>query len=113
MGFWIESASNDGSIGPDEGIHPRYKGMPSASSYNFILRNAYYTFYKISFVLKEVMIDHFKEVNEIDLMFNNEYPPKDAEKAREKWRELYERMKRLQRLIFLMNLASRRLNLRR
>lgn len=100
MGFWIEAAFNDGSIGPDEKIHPSYQGRPSASSYNFILRKLYYVFYKISFVLNEVIINHFNEVYDIDLRFNNDYPFNDADKTRDEWRELNEMMKELPRAYF-------------
>jgi len=99
MGFWIESPL-DGRITPDEKIHPRYHGRPSASSYNFVLNNLYYTFYKILYVLEEAILEHFRDVYDINLMFNNDYPNKNNDKTCEYWRELNTMMKRLPRIYF-------------
>jgi len=96
MGFYVEGVDNEGSIGPDENIHPRFHGQNTGYSYNFILNLLYYILYKISDVLKETVITHFKVVYKIDLLFNSEYS-----KSNDKyWRELYERMNRLPKAYF-------------
>jgi len=96
MGFFVEAAFDDGSVGPDEIIHPKYKGKHSAISYNFILRNMYYTFYKISEVLKEAIIQHLKDVYQVSIHFNRAY-----NKSNDKlWRELYIKMKNLPAVYF-------------
>lgn len=87
MGFYIQAAFNDGSIGPDEEIHPRYHGTHSSDSFNFTLRKLYYVLYKISDTLRKVLIQHFHDVYGIDLKFNLSY--KEDDKF---WKELYERM---------------------
>lgn len=70
MGYYLQSVANDGSIGPDEDIHPKYQNTHSASSYNFNLKKLYYLIYKISYALQEVIIQHFKQIYTIDLGFN-------------------------------------------
>lgn len=96
MGFYIEAVDNEGGLGPDEVIHPRYHGQNTGNSYNFILRDLYYLLYKISDVLKEVMINHFKSVYNLNLQYNDEYD-KSSDKY---WKELYERMNKLPNAYF-------------
>ncbi len=96
MGFYVESVDNEGSVGPDESIHPRFHGQNTGNSYNYILRRLYYLLYKISDVLKEVIINHFKDIYKLDLPFNSTHN-KSSDKY---WKELYERMNRLPNAYF-------------
>lgn len=84
IGFFIQG-SEDGIPGPDKDLHPKYNGTYTGTSYNFILRSLYYNLYKICYVLEKVVIQHFKDVYNLDLKFNDEY--KNTNKD---WNELYE-----------------------
>lgn len=90
MGFYVQAAFNDGSIGPDEEIHPKHHGTYSSDSFNFALRRLYYLFYKMSDVLRKVFIQHFRDVYRIDLKFDSSYKSDDKD-----WKELYEMMSKL------------------
>lgn len=94
FGFYIPGISGE-SVGSDEMIHPRFEGMYTASSYNFMLRNLYYVIYRISNSFKDVIIKHFKDTYDLDLKINSEYNPGD-----EKERELFYRMSNLQNIYF-------------
>jgi len=96
MGFYMEGVDSEGGVGPDEEIHPRFHGQNTGISYNFLLKRLYYLLYKISDILKEVVINHFKEVYNLDLAFNNEYD-KSSDKY---WKKLYEMMNRLPNAYF-------------
>jgi hypothetical protein len=96
MGFYIEAFDDQGSVGPDEEIHPQYNGQNTAISYNFILRNLYYNIYNISNVLKEVLVNHFNKLYNINLSFNSEYSKSNTKH----WDELRERMSRLPNMYF-------------
>jgi hypothetical protein len=90
IGFYVTGVADNGSIGPDEAIHPKIDGAYSASSYNFILKKLYYTLYKISYSFRDVIIKHFNEVYTIDLQFSSDYNPGDKRE-----RELFYRMRNL------------------
>jgi hypothetical protein len=95
MGYYLQSVASDGSIGPDEEIHPKHQNTHSASSYNFNLRKLYYLVYKISLVLQEVIITHFEQVYETNLDFNQNYKSDDK-----LWKELHERVTGLPYIFF-------------
>lgn len=95
MGYFLESVSDDGSIGPDEELHPKSQNTHSASSYNFSLRRLYYCFYKIADLLKEVLLLHFKQVYDIEFKPNHGYKADDK-----KWRELFEKICELPSVYF-------------
>jgi len=96
MGFYLEGIDSKGSVGPDESLHPRFHGQNTGNSYNFVLRKLYYLLYKVSEIIKEVLIKHFKDVYNIDLPFNDAY-----DNSNDKiWKELYERMNRLPEAYF-------------
>ena len=90
MGFYVTGIDNNGSIGPDEMIHPKINGEYSASSYNFLLKEIYYVIYKISFSFRNVLIKHFVDVYNMDLKFNS-----NCNKEDKKERELFYRMRKL------------------
>ncbi|MBU4284277.1 MAG: hypothetical protein KJ968_04150 [Nanoarchaeota archaeon] len=95
MGYYVQAVADDGSLGPDEDLHPKHQGTHSASSYNFNLRKLYYCIYKISNILKKVILIHFKEVYSIDLDFNANYKTDDK-----LWNELFERINKLPKTYF-------------
>jgi hypothetical protein len=95
MGFYVQAAFSDGSTGPDEEIHPRYHGTHSSDSFNFVLRRLYYLFYRISDVLRKVLIQHFRETYNLTLEFNSGYKSNDKN-----WKELYEIMSKLPNFYF-------------
>jgi hypothetical protein len=94
MGFFIQG-TEDGIPGPDKDIHPKHHGQYTGISYNFALRELYYVLYKVSYVLKKVVLRHFKEVYNLDLEFNREYKIN-----KESWDELFEKMSKLPRTYF-------------
>ncbi len=74
MGFYVEAVIGVRTVGPDESIHPKYDGnTQSANSYNFKLRELYYLFYMVSETLKETIINHYKEIYNLDLEFDERY----------------------------------------
>lgn len=95
MGFYVEGVANDGSLGPDETIHPKFDGTHSASSYNFTLKKLYYLMYKISTSFKDIVIEHFKDVYNVELKFNPNYKSNDKLE-----RELFEKMLKLPNAYF-------------
>lgn len=95
MGYYIQTVAGDGSIGPDEDLHPKHQGTHSASSYNFNLKKLYYSIYLISNILKEIIIIHFKDVYNIDLVYNEKYKTNDK-----LWNELFERIRNLPETYF-------------
>lgn len=95
MGYYIQAVADDGSLGPDEDLHPKHQGTHSASSYNFNLKKLYYSTYLILNILKEIIITHFKDVYNINLVYNEKY--KIDGKL---WNELFERINKLPQQIF-------------
>ena len=61
IGYYLETAHSDGSIGPNESFHPRYKGYHTANSFNFDLRRLYFTFYLVSDALLESLKQHIEQ----------------------------------------------------
>ncbi len=90
MGFYVTGIDNNGSVGPDEAIHPKFNGMYSACSYNFLLKEIYYVLYKTSFSFRDVLIKHFMDVYNMDLKFNSDCSTEDKRE-----RELFYRMRNL------------------
>jgi hypothetical protein len=95
MGFYLEGVADDGSLGPDETIHPKYNGMHSASSYNYTLKNLYYLLYKISDSFKYIIIKHFKDVYGVELKPRADYKSNDKLEM-----ELFEKMRNLPNAYF-------------
>jgi hypothetical protein len=95
FGFYVTGVNETGSIGPDEAIHPKFEGVYTANSYNFILRQLYYVIYRISYSFKDIILKHFRETYFIDLKFNSDY---NSEDKRE--RELFYRMHNLPDIYF-------------
>jgi hypothetical protein len=87
MGFYLQSVADDGSVGPDEMIHPRHNNTHSANSYNYSLKTLYYCLYKVCDALKSVLLQHFKEVYDIDLAFNTKRAENDK-----LWKQLHEKI---------------------
>ncbi|WP_048189923.1 hypothetical protein [Methanobacterium sp. SMA-27] len=73
MGYYLESVDDNGSLGPDEELHPRFQDQHTANSFNFILRQLYYCIYEIANILDSVLIQHFREVYSINLSYNSEF----------------------------------------
>jgi hypothetical protein len=96
MGFYIEAFDHAGSLGPDEELHPRYNGQITGTSYNLILCVLYYNLYKLSDVLKDVVIDHFRDEYDIQLALNSSY----SESNNNNWKELNKKMNELPRMYF-------------
>jgi len=90
MGYYIQSASPDGSLGPDEELHPKHQNTHSANSYNFSLRRLYYLIYFVSEKLKEVLLKHFQDVYSITLVINLSHKHDDK-----LWKDLFERIDEL------------------
>lgn len=95
MGYYLQSVESDGSIGPNIRLHPNYENMHVASSYNFNLRILYYLIYKISDILKNVLLLHFKETYDIVISKNMDYKGEDR-----LWKELTEKIINLPKIYF-------------
>lgn len=90
-GFYVEGAIAVRGVGPDDEIHPKYDGNTrSANSYNFILMNLYYILYKISDILKKVIIQHYTDVFSLNIAFNDAHIENDKN-----WKELNDRITKL------------------
>ncbi|GAH90525.1 unnamed protein product [marine sediment metagenome] len=87
FGYYLESAAADGSLGPDENLHPKHQDTHSANSLNFDLRRMYYCIYKVAETLRSALILHFNETYSIDLDFNNNWREDDS-----KLKKLYEEL---------------------
>ena len=87
FGYYVESAKPDGSLGPDEKLHPKYKNTNSANSFNFDLRKLYYCTYKIAETLLSALNTHFNDVYSINLKHNTDYKDEDS-----KAKQLYEKI---------------------
>lgn len=94
-GYYLQSVAIDGSVGPNETIHPKYQNTYSASSYNFNLRKLYYLIYKVSYVLQESLMDHFKQTYNRTLSFNNDYKANDK-----RWSDLNQKISKLPSFYF-------------
>lgn len=85
FGYYLSSASNKGSLDPDETFHPKWHNTHSANSFNFDLRRLYYCIYKVADALRSALILHFNETYSINLNFNNSLKGDDS-----KLKKLYE-----------------------
>jgi len=90
MGFYVQAAFSDMSVGPDEEIHPRHHGTHSSDSFNFTLRRLYYLLYKLSTVLCSVIRSHYRDNYKVNLLLDPNC--KNDDKL---WRKLYEQMSKL------------------
>jgi len=78
LGYYLESASSDGVIGPNEALHPKFNGKYSANSFNFDLRKLYFCLYIISDALLVALLHHFREVYSQELIPNTEWSQDDS-----------------------------------
>ncbi len=70
-GYFLESSSTDGSLGPHESIHPKEDGGFTANSFNFELRRIYYCIYIVATALDNALRYHFQTVYSITLGYNS------------------------------------------
>ncbi len=100
MGFYVEGVIGIGEVGPDDSIHPRYDGgIKSANSYNYKLRDLYYLIYKLSETLKGEIIQHYADVYNLNLDFNESF--NNNRKINDNnWRDLLTRIQRLPQEFF-------------
>ncbi|MFH1093647.1 MAG: hypothetical protein V1739_05790 [Candidatus Omnitrophota bacterium] len=78
FGYYLESAALEGSLGPDEDLHPKYQNANSANSFNFDLRKLYYCIYRVADAICSAVILHFNKVYSSNLGFNNDYKQDDS-----------------------------------
>lgn len=62
VGYYLESAHIDGSIGPDDEFYTKYSDHRVTNSFNRDLRRIYYCLYKTASVLSKCLAEHYKEV---------------------------------------------------
>lgn len=90
VGFYVKTAFPDGSVGPDENIHPMYRGYASASSFNYVLRKLYYLFYRMVDSLGKVIRQQYNELHGVDLKIKPDYKTDGSY-----WKEVYDLMSKL------------------
>jgi len=115
MGFYLQSVASDGSIGPDENLHPKFQDTHSASSYNYTLKKIYPLLYLVSDTLKDALIFHFKEVYGLDLNFEEKYKSEG-----DRFEVLFEKMRSLSNKYFpneinksVLNVSTKDINKKR
>jgi hypothetical protein len=66
LGYFIEGASTDGTVGPSEIFHKGVNGQVTANSFNRDLRRLYYCTYLVSDALRRAVAVHYKALHNRD-----------------------------------------------
>ncbi len=72
-GYYLESVSSDGSLGPEESLHPKVDKTHTANSFNYDLHRLYYLLYKIPTTLLDVLQHQVKKLYGHELDFNEKF----------------------------------------
>jgi hypothetical protein len=96
VGYYLESAFRDGSVGPAERFHPKWHGCLTANSFNKDIRRIYHLVYQLSHVMGNCLSAHMQDVHGLTLVAGRPYSDaKDTLTLR-----VYERTSRLSNLCF-------------
>jgi hypothetical protein len=70
VSYYLESPGTDGAIGSDETLHPKFKGMATANSFNRDLKTIYFCIYLIANALEVRLKQHYKQIYNKDMVPN-------------------------------------------
>jgi len=95
LGYFLESADSDGTIGPSHGFHKNVNGQRGANSFNRDLRILYHSTYLVGDALRKALTFLYKERYKCDPQEHLSKPYDDAV-----YKDLFEGISALPRLYY-------------